>query len=160
MLSLVKDCSVNRFISVMAFLLCSFVVEAQVLVDDAYVRGLPPGQTTTAAFMQLKNISGEEVIITGAQTGSSESAEIHAHIHHNGMMSMKRVNQIVIPANSIFELKPGGHHLMLIGLKQFLKEGDSVRLSLLQSDGSAINIEAPVRSVLNEHVNHADHSHH
>ncbi len=126
-------------------------VSAEVKVKDGYVRGLPPGQMVTAAFMRLENDGDHEVVITGATSKAAERAEFHAHQHSGGMMSMKRVNSIVVPAKGVFELKPGNHHLMLINLVSFLREGDNVELNLEFKSGERMALTLPVRSVLNEH---------
>lgn len=132
---------------------CSFALgaRADISVEAGYVRGLPPGQTVTAAFMRLINDGAQAVVITGASSKSAERAEFHAHQHSGGMMSMKRVDKIVVPANGVFELKPGDHHLMLINLVGFLREGDFVDLTLEMQSGETITLTLPVRSVLNEH---------
>ena len=118
--------------------------------EQAYVRALPPTQTVTAAFMRLVNNGNTPIVIIGAQSTISEKAEIHAHSHRNGMMRMERVNRISVPAHGEFVLASGGHHLMLIGLKQVLLESDSVVIELVAEDGRVFKQEVTVRSVLNE----------
>ena len=132
---------------------CSFGIEAraEISIENGYVRGLPPGQTVTAAFMRLINDGDQAVVINGASSNSAERAEFHAHHHSGGMMSMKKVDSIVVPANGVFDLKPGAHHLMLINLTGFLREGDFVDLILQIQSGETIALTLPVRSVLNEH---------
>lgn len=130
-------------------------VFAEPIVDElvferAYVRALPPTQTVTAAFMRLLNKSNTPIAIVGAQSTIAEKAEIHAHSHRNGMMRMERVNRISVPAHGEFVLASGGHHLMLMGLKKTLVEGDKVVIELLAEDGRIFKQEVLVRSVLNE----------
>ena len=124
---------------------------AELQVDDGYVRGLPPGQTVTAAFMTLVNSSEQAVTIVSATSDSAELAEVHAHVHNNGMMSMKKVDSITVPANGRFVLVPGQHHLMLINLLEPLKQGDAVDITLFFANGSTQTVQLPVISVLNEH---------
>ncbi|MFT5691139.1 MAG: copper(I)-binding protein [Oceanicoccus sp.] len=141
----------NIVIGVIVCCLFGIGVRADVSIEEGYVRGLPPGQTVTAAFMRLKNDGDQSVVITGASSKSAERLEFHAHHHSGGMMSMKRVDNIVVPAKGVFDLKPGDHHLMLINLVGFLREGDSVDLILEMQSGETIALTLPVRSVLNEH---------
>jgi copper(I)-binding protein len=122
----------------------------ELVFEQAYVRALPPTQTVTAAFMRLVNNSNAPIVIIGAQSTISEKAEIHAHSHRNGMMRMERVNRISVPAHGEFILASGGHHLMLIGLKKTLLEGDKVVIELQAEDGRVFRQEVAVRSVLNE----------
>lgn len=127
---------------------------AELLVSEAYVRGLPPGQKVTAAFMALENKDNKPVSVVAASSDSAERAEIHAHVHNNGMMRMEKVDKITVPAGGQFILAPGEHHLMLINLLRPLKEGDSVSITLSLGDGSSQTLQLPVRSVLNEHRHH------
>ena len=141
-------------LSAALFSLLSMTAVAELNVKEGYVRGLPPGQSTTAAFMHLLNSSDTAVTIISAVSDSAEKAEIHAHRHHNGMMSMERVQSITIPAKGEFVLAPGDHHLMLINLYKPLQEGDVVAIELMADSGVVLNLHLPVRSVLNEHKFH------
>ncbi len=123
---------------------------AELVIQDGYVRGLPPGQPTTAAFMRLVNTGSEDIVITGAVTNGAKTAEVHSHKHSNGMMSMEQVDQVVVPAKGEFLLAPGKYHLMLINLNKPLAEGDSVLVQLFNGELEVGRATLPVRSVLNE----------
>lgn len=123
----------------------------ELTIKDGYVRGLPPGQTVTAAFMTVFNAGDEAVVVNSISSSGSQRAEIHAHRHSAGMMSMVKVDSITIPAGGEFVLAPGGHHVMLIGLHKLLREGDQVTIGLSNDSGLLTEFTLPVRSVLNEH---------
>ena len=72
---------------------------------------------------------------------------MHEHRTDNGVMKMREVGSILIKAHAQTELKPGGYHLMLIGVKRPLAEGDSVAITLTFDDGSKQPIAALVRKV-------------
>ena len=135
---------------VVSLLLMTTAAQAAVEIRDGYVRGLPPGQPVTAAFMRLVNSGGSPVNIVAAATDSAERAEIHTHRHRDGMMSMEQVESITVPANGALRLAPGKFHLMLINLHKPLVEGDTVMIELRTDSGDAITARLPVRSVLNE----------
>lgn len=135
-------------------LLVSAVSQAELLFEHAYVRGLLPGQSNTAAFMRIRNTSDHSVEVVAASSPSAKKAEIHAHHHNNGMMRMEQVEKITVPAKGEFALRPGEHHLMLIDLLHPLKEGSTITLTLSLADGSTYSSTLPVRSVLNEHKHH------
>jgi len=137
-----------------AALLLSAMSSAELKIEDGFVRGLPPGQPTTAAFMRLVNSGDSDVSIVDASSDSAERTEIHAHYHRDGMMSMQRVDGIVVPAQSEFVLEPGDHHLMLINLSKPLSESDRVFIEFELASGEKISATLPVRSVLNEHRHH------
>lgn len=146
-----RGCS--YLVSCVVFL--SMAAAAELRVEDAYVRGLPPGQPVTAAFMRIINTADRAVEVIAASTDSAKLAEIHVHRHHNGMMSMEKVDSITIPAGGEFVLAPGGYHLMLIDLYKPLREGEMVSIKLQMTGGDSNNgdvlvMQAPVRSVLNE----------
>lgn len=119
-----------------------------VMIKDAYVRAVPPGQPNSAAFMMLMNKSGSDHAVVGGKSPVAKVVELHEHIHQNGMMKMRRIPRIAVKANNKAVLKPGGLHVMLIGLKRELKKGETVSLTLKFEDGSTKTVEAPVRSVM------------
>ena len=119
-------------------------------VEDAYVRGMPPGQSTTAAFMTLHNTGAQAVNLIGGSSPVADKVEVHEHSHVDGMMRMRQVAQLELPAGESVALRPGGYHLMFFGLKQVLSEGDSVELVLQFSSGEEQVLNLPVYSVLTE----------
>ena len=125
-------------------------VENGVTVSDAYIRGLPPGQTVTAAFMTINNHQDKDCKLVGVGSSVSRSAEIHEHSHKNGKMSMRPVKSLVIPAGGSVSLVPGGYHLMMFGLEDSLKEGEAHTITLSFEGCDELSIDAPVQSVLNE----------
>ena len=128
----------------------SNVVKKGVTVSDAYIRGLPPGQTVTAAFMTVNNHQDKDCKLVGAASPVANSAEIHEHSHKNGKMSMRRVNSLVVPAGGSVSLVPGGYHLMMFGLENSLKEGEAHTITLSFEGCDELSIDVPVQSVLNE----------
>jgi len=128
----------------------SNVVKKGVTVSDAYIRGLPPGQTVTAAFMTVNNHQDKDCKLVGAASPVANSAEIHEHSHKNGKMSMRRVSSLVVPAGGSVSLVPGGYHLMMFGLGNSLKEGEAHTITLSFEGCDELSIDVPVQSVLNE----------
>ena len=119
----------------------------EISIVDPYVRAVPPGQKISAAFLQLDNASDTMQSIVSASSPAAEVVELHTHIHDNGMMKMRRIEKIDIPAKGKTVLKPGGLHIMLIDLKNNLKPGQEVSVTLKFSDGSEKNFSAPVRKI-------------
>jgi copper(I)-binding protein len=64
-----------------------------------------------------------------------------------GMMRMRKVDKIELPAGEVISLKPGGLHVMLIGLKQKLVPGGTIGITLNFDDGSELKLDAPVRKL-------------
>jgi len=118
-----------------------------VTVNDPYARAVPPGQPNSASFMLLTNSSASDHALVAAESSASKVVELHTHTMVEGMMQMRQVEKIDIPAGSATKLEPGGLHVMLIGLAQDLKPGDEVSITLTFEDGSKTTIVAPVRNL-------------
>jgi len=132
---------------------------AEVQIDNGYVRATPPGVPNGAAFMTLTNSAGQPVSLISAKTEIARKAELHNHIDHNGMMQMRQVKAIEIPAQGSVELKPGSYHIMMMGLSGQLKEGQQVDMTLKFSDGEQQQLSLPVQRVrAATAMGHADHS--
>lgn len=116
-------------------------------VIDAYARAVPAGQPNSAAFMILENSGAEDRALVGALSSVSKVVELHTHLKEGGMMRMRRVDKIEIKAGSKTVLKPGGLHVMFIGLNKALTQGDKVDLALIFDDGNQIRLKLPVKMV-------------
>lgn len=117
-------------------------------VVEPYVRAVPPGQPNSAAFMILRNTEAVEKTVVKVATPVAEVAELHVHKHVDGMMQMRQVDEISIPASGETVLKPGGFHIMLIRLKQELIVGDEIPLTLTLKNAETIEVLAPVKSLM------------
>jgi copper(I)-binding protein len=118
-----------------------------VMAHDPYVRAVPPGQPNSAAFMHLHNGSQTAHALMSAESPAAAKVELHTHTMADGMMQMRKVEKIDLPAGQGVPLQPGGYHVMLIDLKQELKPDQPVELTLVFEDGSRQKIAAPVRSM-------------
>ena len=118
-----------------------------VTFSDPYVRGVPPGQPNSAAFMQIDNKGKANRALVGGSSPAAEAVELHTHTMDGGMMRMRQVDKIDLPAGETVSLQPGGLHVMLIGLKQKLVPGEEVELTLSFDDGSQVSLKAPVRKL-------------
>jgi copper(I)-binding protein len=101
-----------------------------IAIKDAWIQEGPPSEKITAAFMVIENKGASDTALVSATTDVARTVELHKMELDNQMMKMRRVSQIPIPANGTAELKPGGYHLMVIGLNKTLKEGDQVSVTL------------------------------
>lgn len=119
----------------------------EVMVSGAYARAVPPGQPNSAAFMTLVNKSGTDHVLMDAESPVAKVVELHTHINKDGMMQMRRVPKIDLPAGQETRLQPGGYHVMLIGLKQQLMPDQQVNITLVFKDGSRTTVTAPVKKL-------------
>ena len=123
------------------------VFGADVEIDGAYARASIPNVPNSAAFFVIKNNSDKDIAITSANSDVAEKNELHTHIKENKMMKMMKIEKLVVPAKSSLELKSGGDHVMLMGLKKELKVGDEINLELSFSDGDKKSIKVPVKDL-------------
>lgn len=116
-------------------------------VQDAYVRAVPPGQANSAAFMKIINHGADDHALLAAESDKAEVVELHTHRMDDGMMRMRQVEQIDLPAGERVTLEPGGLHVMLIGLTETLAPGDQVELTLGFDDGEKQTLKLPVKRI-------------
>ena len=123
------------------------VFGADIEIEGAYARASIPNVPNSAAFFVIKNNSDKDIAITSANSDIAEKNELHTHIKENEMMKMMKIEKLVVPAKSSLELKSGGDHVMLMGLKKELKAGDEISLELSFSDGDKKSIKVPVKDL-------------
>jgi len=116
-------------------------------VIDPYARAMPPVVPNSGAFLTLQNGARTPHRLVSASSSAAKTVELHTHINDNGVMRMRRVDGIDIPANGVAELKPGGLHIMLIGLHEPLTPDNEITLELTYQDGSSETVTAPVRKI-------------
>jgi len=117
-------------------------------VSDPYVRMVPPTAPATAAFMEIKNTGDKDHALISAKAYINKVTELHTHIHDNGVMRMRQVQKIDLPAGQLTELKPGGFHIMLIGLNAPVEKDQTIKIDLTFDDGSTKTIEAKGRPLM------------
>ena len=114
-------------------------------IDAPYARAVPPGQSNSAVFMTLHNNSEVDHALVAAESPVASTLELHTHIMEGEIMRMRPVDKIELPAASTVELRPGGLHVMLIGLNQQLTPAQEVPITLIYQDGSKKTVQAPAR---------------
>ena len=118
-----------------------------VSISNAWVRVPAPGQKVAGAYMDL--VSPGAAAVAGAASPAAARVELHSTSMDGGVMKMRPVETIALPAGKPVRLAPGGLHLMLVDLRQPLKEGDRVPITLSIRRGDAtteVKVEAPVRA--------------
>ncbi|HEY7905344.1 MAG TPA: copper chaperone PCu(A)C [Wenzhouxiangella sp.] len=117
---------------------------AQLEITDAWSPEAPPGRTM-AGFMTLENTSDEAVVLMDGQSPQFGRIEIHDMINDDGVMRMRRLDQLVIEPNETVSLKPGSFHLMLMEPKVTLAPGDAIDLVFVDGQGNDHPITLMVR---------------
>jgi len=139
----------TRALALAAAVCAGSLAHAQVKIENAWVRGAVPGQLTTGAFLDVT--SQAEAKLVRVESPVAAVVEIHASEMKNGLMTMRAVPTVTLPAGKQVRFAPGGYHIMLMDLKQPVKNGESVPLKLTveAADGKreTVDVKAQVRGV-------------
>jgi copper(I)-binding protein len=137
---------------------------AQVTVKDPWVRATVSQQKATGAFMQIT--SAQDARLVEAKSPVAGVVEIHEMAMEKDVMRMRALpNGLDLPAGKTVELKSGGYHVMLMDLKQQMKEGDTVSMTLVvegkDKKRSTIEVKAPVKplAAAAPKMDHSQHKH-
>ena len=136
-------------ITLAAALLAALAAQAQTTVKDAWVRGTVAGQKASGLFGQITSASGGKIV--AASSPVAGAVEVHEMAMDGNVMKMRAVTAMDLPAGKAVELKPGGYHLMLLDLKQELKPGETVPVTLVVEGAGGkrenVEIKAPVKAL-------------
>lgn len=146
----------NSFIAFLCVvLLLVFSVEASahsyqqkdIRIGHIWTRATPAGATTAAIYVPLLNTGTVSDKLLGATTPLAVKIEIHQIMQEHDMMKMERQDFVVLEPNKPVTLSPNGTHLMVIGLKKQLKEGEMFPVTLQFEKSGSINLEVMVQSM-------------
>jgi hypothetical protein len=126
------------------FLVWPMSLFAEVKFHDAWARATAPGMPMGAVYAEIENTGSENVTLVSVETSSARLAEIHESVEVNGMMRMREITPFVVEAGEIVSFRPAGKHIMLMGLKDALEEGQTLTLTATFSDGQAVAVEAVI----------------
>jgi periplasmic copper chaperone A len=122
----------NRALVALLLAGVSAAAHAQVTVAGAWARGTVAGQGATGAYMTLEAQTATALV--EAASPIAKVVEIHEMALDAGVMKMRALDRVDLPAGKIVELKPGGRHVMLMGLSRQLRDGDAFPLTLTFAD--------------------------
>lgn len=135
---------------VIAALCLAGAAQAQVTVADPWVRGTVAQQKASGMFARITAAQGGKLV--AASSPVAGVVEIHEMAMEGSVMRMRELaGGLPLPAGQAVELKPGGYHVMLMDLKQQLKAGETVPVTLVVegADGQrqSVEVKAPVRAL-------------
>ena len=121
------------------------VTEGSLEISGAFSRATPKNAKVGIAYMTIRSLGAADRLI-GFSSPACERPEIHTHITDDGgIMRMRKVEAIDIPAGGVAELKPGGLHLMMMKLTGQLVEGDTVEVTLIFENAGEVTVTVPVK---------------
>ena len=118
----------RKTVLALALMFFGAATQADVTVKESWVRGTTPAQKATGAFMEIT--SSEAASLLSASSPVAGVVEIHTLKMEDGVMKMRAIPKLDLPAGKGVKLAPGGNHVMLMDLKQQMKKGDVVPITL------------------------------
>ena len=129
------------------------VLANDVMVKGAFARASAMSTAKAGAvYMTLSNQGAVPDKLLQITTDSAASAEVHESAEKDGVATMRPIESLEIPAGGSVDLKPGGYHIMLMGLKAPLKKGDMIMLKLKFEHAGLVDVMANVGDVAEEHA--------
>jgi copper(I)-binding protein len=116
----------------------------EVTIHDAWARASLGTTGSSAVYMTLEIEGDEPDRLVAAATPMAERAELHTHVMDQGVARMRPVSAVEVAPGAPTVLQPGGLHLMLMGLKQQLAEGDTLPLTVTFEKAGSAEIEVPI----------------
>lgn len=146
-------------------LLCTFLsfpllANPAIHFTNVWARETFPMAQTGAVYLTMMNHSGQPVILLSVSVPETiaTEAQLHSTRMHDGMMKMREQERgVTLPAHGQAVFQAGGDHIMLLGLKQGLKAGTTIPLTLHFSDASVRSVEVPVKSDSEQANGHQHH---
>jgi copper(I)-binding protein len=115
-------------------------------VEKPWVKRPIPGMKLTGAYMTIKNPSSKDIYLIDVKGEDAEFYEIHTHEKINGVMKMRQIKKLRIPAKGSVTLKPKSFHIMLIQLKKgrLSPKATKTNLTLIFDNKEKVTIEASI----------------
>ena len=116
------------------------------IIENAFVRATPKGAKVGAGYATIRSIGPADRLVAFRSVASARP-EIHTHINDGGVMRMRQVEAIDVPAGGEVALKPGGLHMMFMGLTAPLIEGETVEVILVFENAGEVSMTLPVKGM-------------
>ena len=128
---------------------CSKAGDPDIQIADAWARETVAGQTSTAAYMTIRNDGSGDDRFVGVTAPAPANAMLHASESSGGISRMREMSSgLAIPAKTSVELKPGGSHVMITGLAAPLPEGAKLDLRLNFEKSGERQVVVPVTAAV------------
>lgn len=132
--------------------------ESAMMIHHAWARALPPVVPNGAAYFQVHNVGDKSDTLVSVSASIAKRSMLHESYFEDGKVAMRHVHNLVVKAGQRVAFKPGGYHIMLMGLKQPLTEGSSFELILNFKVAGAIKTIVKVTKEMKEAA--GGHQHH
>jgi len=114
------------------------------VLEDAWIRSLPPGMKMTAGFGTLRNVTDEPIELVAFDCDAFEDVSLHLTEKVDGMNSMREIDSYTLQPGEALNMEPGGYHLMLMGPLTNMAAGIIVNLDVAAADGRVFRFDVRV----------------
>jgi copper(I)-binding protein len=121
---------------------------ADLRIVHAYARATPPGARTAAAYLTIESTGTAPDRLLGARSAQAAAVELHSMAHEGGMMRMRAVPHVDVPARGSVRLEPGGLHLMIVDPRAPLRAGERFPLTLTFARAGNVDVEVDVEPLV------------
>lgn len=118
----------------------------ELLIDHPWARELPPVVKNGAAYLRIENSGSTPDRILSASSSIAERAQLHTHDMENGLMKMRHVMSVDVPASGEVTFEPGGLHIMLFNIENPFVGGEEFPLTLTFEQAGEIEVTVKIRS--------------
>ena len=115
-----------------------------IAVEHPWARATPVGAKTGAAYVTIVNHGSTPDRLIHASTPLADKVQFHQENNDNGVMRMREVPAVPIGSGALVTLKPGGTHIMIVGLRQQLKDGQTLPLTLDFEKAGKMEVKVPI----------------
>lgn len=143
-----KNYVVSLTFGLMAFALIACSPEQPtpaVVVNDAFMPQLAPGQSVGAVFMRIANNTPDDIVLNYVHAPIASNIEVHRTFYDEGMMQMRPVKHVRVEAGKSLLFEPGGYHLMLFGIENQPEVGEDFELTLEFEGGVSVTTQVRVK---------------
>ena len=130
----------------------------ELTIEAPWVRATPGGAQVASGYLKITNAGNESDFLIGGSLPVAKAGEVHEMTMTDGVMKMRMLEKgLEIKGGTTVELKPGGYHLMFTGLREGLKQGQTIKGMLTFQKAGSIEVEyrvAPVGAQSSDHMHH------
>lgn len=117
------------------------------MIYDAWARASLGRMPNSAAYLKIETTGDEPDKLISAFSEGIDAVETHTHVMDNGVAKMRPVDVIDVMPGETTVFEPGGLHLMLIGVKETLIEGDAVTVTLVFEKAGEVSLDIPIQGL-------------
>ena len=123
-------------------------MSGDIAIESAWTRATPPNAQVAGGFLAINNRGTADDRLLGGSSPVAERIEVHEMTMDGDVMKMRPLQDgLTVPAGGSVELKPGGYHLMMTGLKQPLKQGETIDVALEFAHAGTVGVTFSVEAM-------------